>query len=144
MHTVHAHTHTHRPTRPRDGWPSPLGNARKHYLSPSSPEERDALLKIDTLATAAASPASPRAWKSARACGAAHAGRCLLLILSWVLGGLGDHRSTSSSFKTSQFILHFSEALRRNHSQHVQRLHAFSSLAFCNESAGFIMLTVSF
>lgn len=103
--------HTHRPphARSHDGWPSPLSNAQKHYPSPSSPEERDALLKL-TLCSVAASPAS--LCGSQPGCGATHAGRCPPPPnLSWV----GDHRRTSSSFNTSHFIRHYSELLRINH-----------------------------
>lgn len=115
---LYTHTYTRRPTRPRDGWPSPLGNAQKHYLSPSSPEERDALLKIDTLAPWQCPRQAPCVEVSPglRSCSCGK-----VPPLNLVLGGWGGryHRSTSSSFNTSPFILHYSESLRMNHSQHV-------------------------
>lgn len=56
------HIHTQRPTNARDGWSFPLVNAQRHYPSPTSPEERDALLKLTLCSTAA----SLAMWKSAR------------------------------------------------------------------------------
>lgn len=80
---------------------------RSIIRQPGSPQERDALLRIDT----------PAPWQrgSRPGGGATHAGRCLLLIFS--ARGEGDHGGALGSFNTSHFVLHYSEVLGINHAK---------------------------